>query len=149
MNPRRIMPPVYFYFAVGMMLALHFLLPGAGLFPFPWNLLGVAILSLGVAMVLIVDRSLKVNGTTVKPELESTILITTGVFGYSRHPMYFGFSLILAGMAALLGTSTSFLVLIMYVVLMDTIFVRFEEAKLANTFGDAWLAYTCKVRRWI
>jgi protein-S-isoprenylcysteine O-methyltransferase Ste14 len=142
------MPPVYFYIAVFMMSALHVLLPGAGLFPFPWNLLGASLLSLGAAIVLMADRTLRVHGTTVKPHLETTTLITAGVFGLSRHPMYFGFALMLLGVAVLLGSSSPYLVLIAYVMFMDIVFVRFEEAKLSKTFGDAWLVYTSKVRRW-
>jgi len=148
-NLRRIMPPVYFYIAAGMMLSIHILRPGAGLFPFPWSLLGVLPLALGIGLVLLVDHSMKTHGTTVKPHLEPTALITSGRFRLSRHPMYLGFTLILVGFAVLLGSATPHLVLIAYAVFIDYVFVRYEEYKLQKTFSDAWLAYTRKVRRWI
>lgn len=149
MNPCRIMPPVYFYGAIGVMLVLHVLLPGAGLCPYPWNLLGGIVLLAGVALILRVDHVLAVNGTTVKPHLETTTLITTDAFGYSRHPMYLGFVLVLVGVVVLLGSLTPCLVVPAYILFMDATFIRHEEAKLASEFGEAWWRYSVEVRRWI
>jgi len=143
------MPPLYLYGAIGLMIVLRVLWPGAGLFPFPRNLAGAVVLLAGIALVLHVDRALARHGTTVKPHLETTTLITTGAFGYSRHPMYLGFALVLAGVAVLLGTATPWLVVPAYVLFMDAIFVRSEEAKLSIAFGETWLRYSTEVRRWI
>jgi protein-S-isoprenylcysteine O-methyltransferase Ste14 len=63
--------------------------------------------------------------------------------------MYLGFVLILLGVAVLSGSATPFAVVIMFPVFVDTVFIRFEETKLGLTFGDDWLDYTAKVRRWI
>jgi len=143
------MPPVYFYGAIGLMVVLRVLLPGAGLFPFPWNLAGVVVLLAGIVLVLHVDRVLARHGTTVKPHLETTTLITTGVFGYSRHPMYLGFALVLAGVAVLLGSATPWLVVPAYVLFMDATFIRLEETKLTRAYGETWLRYSTEVRRWV
>ena len=53
------------------------------------------------------------------------------------------------GAAVLSGSITPFLVVLVFPVFMDTVFIRLEEAKLAQTFGDAWMDYTARVRRWI
>ena len=127
----------------------EFFLPRARFIPAPWNLLGIVPLVGGVALNLMADKSFKIYGTSVKPLEESTFLVTGGVFRLSRHPMYLGFVLILLGAAVLSGSIAPFLVVIVFLVFMDTVFIRFEETKLAQKFGDAWLDYRSAVRRWI
>ena len=95
------------------------------------------------------DSAFHKAGTTVKPFQESTALITDGVFRISRHPMYLGFVMIMVGVALLLGSLTPWLIIPVFAVLMEVIFIRAEEHMLAEKFGSAWLAYKEKVRRWI
>jgi protein-S-isoprenylcysteine O-methyltransferase Ste14 len=132
-----------------MMAALHFLLPLKKIILFPFNLLGAIPLALGIAFNLIADRAFKKNKTTVKPFEKSTVLITGGVFGISRHPMYLGFVLILTGIAILMGSLMPYLVIFAFAILMDAIFVRAEEEMLEETFGETWLKYKRRVRRWL
>ena len=131
------------------MLVLHFLFPGAKLITLPWNLLGAVPLVLGIAMNLIADRAFKKVGTTVKPYEESTTLITEGVFRMSRHPMYVGFVLILFGIAIFVGSLTPYAVILIFAILMGVVFIRVEERMLEETFGETWMEYKKKVRRWI
>jgi protein-S-isoprenylcysteine O-methyltransferase Ste14 len=140
---------LYLFASLATIIALHLFLPGAKIISAPWNLLGVVLLVVGIVLNLMADKSFKERETSVKPLEESACLVTTGVFRLSRHPMYLGFVLILIGAAILTGSLTPFLVVIVFLVFMDTVFIRFEETKLAQTGGDAWLDYRAKVRRWI
>jgi protein-S-isoprenylcysteine O-methyltransferase Ste14 len=149
MKERKVLPPTYLFVAIVIMVVLHFLFPGAKLITLPWNLLGIIPLVLGIAMNLIADRAFKKIGTTVKPYEESTTLITEGVFRGSRHPMYVGFVLILLGIAILGGSLTPYIVIVIFAILMDIVFIRDEERMLEETFGEVWLEYKKKVRRWI
>ncbi len=145
----RVEPPLYLFASLATIIVLHLFLPGAKIISAPWNLIGVLLLAVGIVLNLIADKSFKERETSVKPLEESARLVTTGVFRLSRHPMYLGFVLILLGAAVLSGSMTPFLVVLVFLVFMDTVFIRFEEKKLAQTFGDAWLDYTHLVRRWI
>jgi protein-S-isoprenylcysteine O-methyltransferase Ste14 len=149
MKTREVIPPVYLFLSIAIMVLLHFLLPGSRVLVFPWNLLGGIPLALGIVTNLIADKSFKKHETTVKPLEESTALITTGVFRVSRHPMYLGFVLILLGIAALTGSLTPYLIVLIFAVFMDVVFIRFEEQKLEETFGEAWPEYKKKVSRWV
>lgn len=144
-----IRPPVYLFLSIAIMVLIHFLLPGTKILALPWNLLGLIPLALGVVLNLVADKSFKNHETTVKPVEESTALITTGAFRLSRHPMYLGFVLILFGIAVLMGSLTPYVVVVVFAIFMDMIFIRFEEKKLEQTFGEAWLEYKKKVRRWV
>ena len=149
MRVKRPLPPTYFFTAIVAMVLLHFLFPLADVVPYPWLFLGCLPLLFGIALNLIADKAFKKNHTTVKPFEESTVLITTGVFGLSRHPMYLGMALILFGIGILMGTLLPFLVIPVFVVLMEVIFVRSEERMLADIFGERWQEYQANVRRWI
>lgn len=149
MKERKVLPPTYLFVAIVIMVVLHFLLPGAKIIAYPWNFLGVVPLVLGITMNLIADRAFKKVGTTVKPYEESTTLITDGVFRVSRHPMYLGFVLILLGITILGGSLTPYIVIVIFAILMDVVFIQVEERMLEETFGETWMEYKKKVRRWI
>jgi len=149
MKARNITPPVYLLLAIAAMVLLHFLFPGIKFIVFPWKLLGVLPLAIGIIINLIADKTFKEHTTTVKPLEASTLLITTGVFGITRNPMYLGFVLILLGIAILQGSLTPYVIVLVFVIFIDIVFIKYEEKKLEGTFGQAWLEYRKKVRRWI
>jgi protein-S-isoprenylcysteine O-methyltransferase Ste14 len=105
--------------------------------------------ALGSVLNLLADRDFKKSGTTVKPFETSTALITDGVYKISRHPMYLGFVLILLGLAIFLRTLSPYIVVGAFAILMEVVFIRVEEAMLADTFGAEWVAYKERVRCWI
>ena len=145
----RINPPVYLYLAVILMIVMHLWIPLMDLISYPITLLGIIPLIYGIVLNLAADSSLKRQDTTVKPQLETRVLITTGIFKVTRNPMYLGFGFILLGIAILLGTLFPFVLVIAYPVFMDTVFIRYEEFKLENKFGSIWYDYKNNVRRWI
>jgi protein-S-isoprenylcysteine O-methyltransferase Ste14 len=149
MSAKKILPPTYLLAALALMVALHLLLPGPRLLSGLFTLLGLVPLLAGVAINLVADGAFKRLGTTVKPGAESTTLVTTGVFRLSRNPMYLGFVLVLVGVALQLGTLTPWIVVLAFVVLMDVLFIRPEEDMLEETFGQAFLDYKRRTRRWL
>jgi len=149
MKRKPMLPPTYLWAAMIAMVALHFLFPVKRIIPFPWNLLGVVPFALGAGVNLIADSVFRKANTTVKPFQESAALVTTGVYRISRHPMYLGFVLILLGLAILLGSLTPFFVILIFAGLMERIFIVVEERMLGETFGQAWLDYKARVRRWV
>lgn len=149
MKTKRPLPPTYLAVSLVAMAALHFLLPARTIIAFPWILIGIAPLALGIAINLVADAAFKKHGTTVKPFEESTALVTDGFFRVSRHPMYLGFVLVLLGIAILLGSLTPFVVVIVFAILMDRVFITVEERMMEEAFGEEWLEYKKRVRRWI
>jgi protein-S-isoprenylcysteine O-methyltransferase Ste14 len=148
MRPRKLLPPIYLYCAMALLFALHILIPGPQIVPSPWRYLGIIPLILGSILNVAADQAFKRHKTTVKPFEVSTSLITNGVFRFTRNPMYVGFVLLLAGAALLLGSVTPWIVVIVFPFLMELRFVRTEEAMLEARFGETWLAYKQRVRRW-
>lgn len=149
MASKTILPPVYLFVSIILMIALHLLFPIVEVIAYPWLLLGCIPLAFGIALNLVADRAFKNFNTTVKPFKESSALITTGVFRVTRHPMYLGMTLILIGLALLMGSLAPLFITPVFTILMDQIFVKKEEQMLEEKFGKNWLDYRSKVRRWI
>lgn len=148
MNKKKPLPPTYFNSSIFLILLFHFVIPGIKIIDFPWNLFGIIPIIIGGILNLLADRAFKLNQTTVKPFEESKILITTGVFKFSRHPMYLGMVLILIGLSIILGSITPYIVVILFIILIYTLFITVEERMLSETFGDAWLEYKKNTRCW-
>ncbi len=149
MKVKRILPITYLLIALIVMLIFHFVIPIITLIPLPWNLLGLIPLIIGILINIIADNTLRKAGTTVKPFQESTVLITNSVYRISHHPMYLGFVLLLSGVAILLGSLSPWVIIPIFALQMEVIFIRVEEPMLEEIFGATWLAYKKKVRRWI
>jgi protein-S-isoprenylcysteine O-methyltransferase Ste14 len=149
MKTKRVLPPVYFLISIVAMALLNFFGPVIEFARYPWNLLGLVPLGVGIALNLIADEAFKKAQTTVKPFEISTALITTGVFGISRNPMYLGMTLILIGIAILMGSLSPLIVIVFFTALMELVFVRTEEKMLEEHFGLSWTKYQSKVRKWI
>ena len=149
MERKKILPPTCLAGAIIVIIALHLLFPIITLIYFPWNLIGIIPLLIGIFLKLVADRVFKKIGTTVKPYEESKDLVTDGIFRISRHPMYLGMVLILLGISILLGSVTPFIMVATFVVIMETVFIRVEEQMMEETFGLEYEEYKQKVRKWI
>jgi protein-S-isoprenylcysteine O-methyltransferase Ste14 len=143
------LPPSYLFIALLLMPVVHFLIPVWHIIPFPVSLVGVIPIAVGVFLNFAADAQLKRHQTTVKPFEDSAELVTTGLYAGTRHPMYLGFVLILLGVAVLFGSVGPFVIVAVFPVVMEVAFIRTEERMLSARFGEQWLAYRAKVRRWI
>lgn len=145
----RLLPPVYLLLAILWMLGLHFGLPLTRWIPWPWNLTGILPIVAGLTIVVIADQQFRRHGTTIKPFQPSSALVTDGVFRYSRHPMYLGLVVVLVGLGIGLASVTPLLVIPVFGWWMAVRFIRAEEASLVEQFGEAYLEYKRRVRRWL
>jgi hypothetical protein len=76
---KKVLPPTYFLAVIVLMGAFHFVLSLRQVIPFPWCLLGVMPLLLGVFLNLLADHVFKRYHTTVKPFMRSSALVTGSV----------------------------------------------------------------------
>ena len=143
-------PPVYWVLLVAVGYGLDFLLalpflPAA--FPASWVGGGVWLAGFVLAGFAIVQ--FRRAGTEVQTHTPTAAIVDTGVFAFSRNPIYVGAHIGTVGVAIalnslwILATTIPFFLVIRYGV------VAREEAYLERKFGDAYLAYKARVRRWI
>lgn len=112
--------------------------------------IAVVIGLLGSALILAGAIAFRIAKTTVNPMQPSnaSTIVSKGVYAISRNPMYVGFLLILLCWAIFLSNILSFAGLPAFVWYMNRYQIIPEERALRAKFGDEYLAYTKKVRRW-
>ena len=130
-------------------VGLHFLFPIGRIVHSPYTYAGIVFVVLGIVLNLWSDSLFKKARTTVKPYENPAELITSGPFRISRHPMYLGMVAILLGVAVLLGSIIAFWFPALFLLVMELMFIPLEEKKLEELFGESYLNYRKKARRWI
>jgi protein-S-isoprenylcysteine O-methyltransferase Ste14 len=146
---RRIIPPVYFVVSLVAMLALHRWFPIVRVLGPPLSYAGGVLIALGVAIAATAATAFRGAGTPVVPFERSTALVTTGLYRFTRNPMYLGLTTVLVGAAVLCGTVGAVLPIPVFVWVITTRFVAGEERFLEEIFGEAYAAYRRRVRRWL
>ncbi len=146
---RKILPPFYFLAAVATSAGLHFLAPIALILHAPLKYLGALLITIGLGVVVWAAAAFDSVGTPIKPFEESTQLVTGGMYRLTRNPMYLGMVIVLFGIAILFGTISAFFPIPLFVWLIQTNFIGFEETALERTFGDEYRKYKKTVRRWL
>jgi protein-S-isoprenylcysteine O-methyltransferase Ste14 len=76
-------------------------------------------------------------------------LVTSGFFAFTRNPMYLGLIVFSFGAAIWFGRPLMYLAPFLVFIVTNWAFIPFEEAKMRRQFGDAFDAYTQRVRRWL
>lgn len=89
------------------------------------------------------------HNTTVHPHGEPSVLIIKGPYCWSRNPMYLALATLMLGVALVAGKLAFFLVLPVFVGIINRIQIPVEEEKLAARFGETYERYRLKVPRWI
>ena len=145
----RIQPPTYFFASVVLMLLLHWLLPLWHWLAWPWTLLGLIPALAGAYLGQAGSSTFRRVGTTIVPGQVSSTLVTTGVFGFTRNPMYLSFTLLLVGLGVLLGSLSPLVVIPIFIIIINQRIIPIEERMLTEKFGAEYADYQRRVRRWI
>ena len=127
-------------------LPLPFSLPETGLIRWP---VGSGLILLGAVILAASFRNFVRAGTPVPGNRPVRALVTSGMHGLSRNPIYVGMFLVYAGIG-LAARSPWILVLVLPIaIVMRYGVVAREEAYLERRFGDAYRDYKARVRRWL
>ncbi|OLS23158.1 MAG: hypothetical protein HeimC2_27760 [Candidatus Heimdallarchaeota archaeon LC_2] len=121
--------------------------------PYPYNLLCFMIIFLGLILVAWANYTLLVIGKiglkAREPFHIPSKLVFEGPYKHSRNPIYLAVVIMLVGLAIV---TTSLLLTILTLVLFFLFHIKFigwEEKNLEEVFGDEYLDYKKRVRRWI
>ncbi|MFH1321074.1 MAG: isoprenylcysteine carboxylmethyltransferase family protein, partial [Bacteroidota bacterium] len=128
----RSIPPVYLSLCLILIVILFFLLPQMNLIKFPYNLSGFIFVFIGVFLNKNSHYLFKKHNTT-EIFVKSTYIIREGPYKYTRNPMYLGMILLLVGCALCFGNIISLISPVMFFVIIQTIFIPYEEKKMEDT----------------
>ena len=113
----------------------------------------ISILILSAGILIFVNPVLQFikSKTTVNPIQfeEVNKLVTSGIFKYSRNPMYLGMLMIVLSTSIFYLNIYSILTPLLFILWINKFQIKREEEFLIEKFGDEYLSYKKKTRRWI
>ncbi len=115
----------------------------------PLIIIGLGLIGLGFLLAFnSIARFIRAK-TGVVPFSESTTLIKEGFYKYTRNPMYVGMNSFLLGLMLILNNPLNVIFLVIFFFIVRNMFVLKEEVQMEETFGEDYLTYKGKVRRWL
>lgn len=144
-----LLPPVVMLFTIVIMILLNHYMPLLRFWETHACWIGLPMIVLGLVTVQWHKRLFKKIGTNIYTFEDPDVFTTAGLFRFSRNPMYLGFLIILTGVGIVLGSATPFLAILGFGLLTNYWYIPFEERAMLRKFGDEYLSYKSKVRRWL
>jgi protein-S-isoprenylcysteine O-methyltransferase Ste14 len=127
--------------------------------PFPISRIGLAhwisagvagsLIFIGIGVFAAGIRNFSSAATPVQGTRPTRALVTTGIHGWSRNPIYLGMFLIYGGIGIVVRSPWILILLLLLAITMRYGVVAREEAYLERRFGDAYRDYKARVRRWL
>ena len=115
-----------------------------------WRYLcGSALIVAGAALLLAAAGGFRKAGTDLKPWKTTSAIVSQGIYGWTRNPMYLGMVLVYLGLSLILASLGALLLAPILVLLFQTQVIAREERYLEAKFGEAYVDYKARVRRWL
>lgn len=137
-------PPLWLALALAASRGLGQVWPGPS-----QGWLGIPVVVAGFCLLLVAVLTMRRARTTFIPRRDPSALVTGGVFGFSRNPIYLADALILSGAILYWGAWVALPVVPLFMVLITQRYIRDEEARLRAGFGPAYEAWAAHVPRWV
>ncbi len=144
------LPPVWLAGALALAWAQARWLPLGLSFGGGWaDLAGGLLVGGGLVLIAFAAAEFRRARTTIVPHRQPSEMITTGVYGRTRNPIYLADLMILAGLALYWDAVPSLALVPLLLWVLERRFVLPEEDRLRRTFRADFARYERRVRRWI
>ncbi|MDZ7823766.1 MAG: isoprenylcysteine carboxylmethyltransferase family protein [Ahrensia sp.] len=137
-------------------IAIGFIAQGIYSLSVPTTPLGDLVFGLGLMMIivaLLIDiaamRTMQKAKTTIMPHKGSEHMVTTGVFAFSRNPIYLANAILIIGIGLVMGTFWHVFIMPFAAFATQKLAIEREEIHLEHKFGNNFRSYKKKVNRWI
>jgi len=149
MVKRIIYPPIWLVFGLVAIFSLNEFIPVARYTSEGAQVFGSVIILLGLVLLLLAGGLFKRAGTDMIPFKNVSALVTSGIYRYTRNPMYLGMAAILLGCAITVGAVAALAIPPLFMAIIELRFIRPEEGMLREIFPEDFPAYCAEVRRWL
>lgn len=141
-------PPMVWLLALVVGWWLHRFLPwparGDGI---AW--VGLVVIAVGVLLALWALLTLRAAQTPVEPWKATRAIVDRGPYAFTRNPIYLAFAFVVLGVGLWTNRLAVVAMVVPAFIITDRVIVLREERYLTRKFGEAYLAYRQRVRRWI
>jgi protein-S-isoprenylcysteine O-methyltransferase Ste14 len=142
-------PPIVMLLALAVALVLHRFWPLSIATRVAAMIAGAALSLFGIGIAAWGRLTLVKAGTNVNPYKPTLSIIDAGPFRFTRNPLYTGIQSLFVGISLLLGTWWGLILLVPAFLVLHCGVVLREERYLERKFGQSYLSYKGKVRRWL
>jgi protein-S-isoprenylcysteine O-methyltransferase Ste14 len=123
-------------------------LPWPGLDDLPARIIGYGLGGAGIGLMAWGALTLRRAGTTLLPHRRADRLVIDGAYRFRRHPIYMGEVLVFLGLAQVTGNIWFAIVAPLFALAALALAILPEERHLEARFGEAYLDYKARTRRW-
>ena len=147
----KIPPPAQFAITAAAMFGVSKIVPALKFTLTGSTILGIGLGIVGLSSAIMGVTQFKKAQTTPNPQALEKVssMVTSGIYQYSRNPMYLGLVLILLGWALYLSHFLTFILIPIFMMYITRFQIQPEESVLTKKFGQAYQNYCAKVRRWL
>ncbi|MCK0138970.1 methyltransferase [Aliiroseovarius sp. F47248L] len=143
------MPPVWLVAMIALAFGLDHVAPGMGFGLSITYWLGNLLIVLGLCLLGIAMWEFMRARTTVIPGEQPTVLLTRGIYRWTRNPIYLGDAMILTGLILRWDVLPALLLVPVFTTIITKRFILWEEQALTANFGHAFIDWSGQVRRWV
>jgi protein-S-isoprenylcysteine O-methyltransferase Ste14 len=111
--------------------------------------LGLGLAALGFVLGVLALIEFKRARTTSDPKKPTQSFVTSGIYSYTRNPIYLGFVLILIGLPLNMGNYWGIVLVWPLITFTNNMVIKHEEAYLEKKFKEQYAGYRSRVRRWL
>ena len=144
----KIHPPLLAGGLLLVTLLLHFMLPEERSVGW-YEVIGLLVVAVGVGVSCYAAAIFQARETTKKPWGEPTAFVVLSPYTWTRNPMYLGITTALFGMAIFFSSIAMLLAPAVFFAVIDRMVIPREEETMERLFGQDYLAYKDRVRRWV
>ena len=117
--------------------------------PMVLRYIGLALTFVGFLLGISAFLEFRKAHTTLDPHGSAKHLVTSGIYRFTRNPIYLGFLLMVIGLPLNSGLYWGIVLAPFYVYMMNRLIIQHEESHLEKRFGKSYTGYTSRVRRWL
>ena len=145
----KIHPPILTLIYLVIAFLLTWILPLPFVVPAFLKLLGFVLVVIGVLFGSAAFYAFSQARTTLNPHGSVSVIVTTGIYRFTRNPIYLAFLLMLIGFPLNSGSYWGVVLAPFMVWSMNRLVIEKEEAYLEEKFRDVYTSYKLRVRRWL
>jgi len=144
------LPPPILFLGLGLIgVGMEYAIPLSIGIDSPANYSGVGVIIISIVSIMFMSKLFERNKTAIEPWKTTSKIITTGPYKYSRNPIYILFCGVPVGLGIAFDTYWALFAFIPALIIVYYSAVKKEEKYLESKFGQEYLDYKGKVRRWL
>lgn len=146
---KNIHPPLVAFFYIALTYLLKWFIPIPYAVPDMLQNVGFGLTFIGFLLGVGAFIEFRKARTTLDPHGSVKTIVTSGVYRFTRNPIYLGFLLMVIGLPLNLGNYWGILIAPFFGATINRLVIEREETYLENKFKNAYTDYKSRVRRWL